>query len=140
MGLVQSGRSREKELQSWIVEDEKSPLAYVGAHTNKHSHTRAYYARILQDFLFFAVTSVTLHVHKRFYDDENSTFTHPKNDTSVEEKQRIVFNKMTCHFQQNNVSFSIKQRIVFRKTSRRDYDAIDPFRFKANNFHGSPSV
>ena len=80
MGLVQSGRSREKELQSWIVEDEKSPLAYVGAHTNKHthSHTRAYYARILQDFLFFAVTSVTLHVHKRFYDDENRHLLTPK--------------------------------------------------------------
>ena len=48
--------------------------------------------------------------------------------------------KMTACFQQNNVSFSIKQRIVFRKTSRQDYDDIDPFRFKANNFHGSPSA
>ena len=103
------------------------------------AHTRVQ-AHIPQEFCFFAVTSVTLHVHKRFYDDENSTFTHPKNDTSVEEKQRIVFNKTTCHFQQNNVSFSIKQRIVFRKTSRRDYDDIAPFRFKANNFHDSPSV
>lgn len=115
----------------------------VRRRTHERAHTRilrAYYARILQDFLFFAVTSVTLHVHKRFYDDENSTFTHPKNDTSVEEKQRVVFNKTTCHFQQNNVSFSIKQRVVFRKTSRRDYEDIDPFRFKANNFHGSPSA
>ena len=37
--------------------------------------------------------------------------------THVFEKQRIIFNKTTCHFQQNNVSFSTKQRVVFNKTT-----------------------
>ena len=33
------------------------------------------------------------------------------------QKQRVVFNKTTCHFQQNNVSFSTKQRVAFKRTT-----------------------
>ena len=33
------------------------------------------------------------------------------------QKQRIVFNKTTYRFQQNNVSFSAKQRVAFKRTT-----------------------
>ena len=32
-------------------------------------------------------------------------------------KQRVIFNKTTCHFQQNNVSFSTKQRVVCKSST-----------------------
>ena len=34
------------------------------------------------------------------------------------EKQHVVFNKTTRHFQQNNTSLSIKQHVTFNKTTR----------------------
>ena len=128
---VEEVRIRNYNLEQWRA---KIPLAHVSAHTltRTGAHTTG--------VLFFCCHKCHTARSQTLLWWRKSTFIHPKNDTSVEEKQHIVFNKTTCHFQQNNVSFSIKQRIVFRKTSRRDYDAIDPFRFKANYFHGSPSV
>ena len=71
-------------------------------------HVRTY-AHTLQQFVFFAVTSVTLSLQK-----------HRKNHIS----SRLTSNfssswKLTYSFSQNNVSFSSKQRVVFLKTTCR---------------------
>ena len=94
--------------------------------------------RIQQRFYFFAVTSVTegekwefnsspykvLFFQKQRIVFNKTTYRFQQNNVSFSIKQRVVFNKTTCHFQQNNVSFSTKQRIVFNKTTCR---------FQANN-------
>ena len=93
---VEEVRIRNYNLEQWRA---KIPLAHVSAHTltRTGAHTTG--------VLFFAVTSVTLHVHKRFYDDENRHLFTPKttrrskkNNISFSTKRRVTFNKTTCRF------------------------------------------
>ena len=94
---VEEVRIRNYNLEWWR---EKSPLTHTQAHTRSRVQ-----AHIPQEFCFFAVTSVTLHVHKRFYDDENRHLLTPKttrrskkNNVSFSTKRRVTFNKTTCRF------------------------------------------
>ena len=129
---VEEVRTRNYNLEQW--------RAKIPSRARKRTHAYAYRRTYHRSFVFLLSQVSHCTFTNAFMMTKIRHLLTPKNDTSVEEKRRVIFNKTTYRFQQNNVSFSIKQRIVSRKTSRRDYDDIAPFRFKANNFHGSPSV
>ena len=76
------------------------------------------HARVLQEFVFFAVTSVTsgggicvniITTLERLL----------KNDSSVDRKRHVVLHKTTRCFTQNEPLFYIKRAVVLHKTTRR---------------------
>ena len=121
---VEEVRTRNYNLEQW--------RAKIPSRARKRTHAYAYRRTYHRSFVFL-LSQVS---HCTF----TNAFMMTKIDIYSPQKRHVGRRKTTYRFQQNDVSFSIKQRIVFRKTSRQDYDDIDPFRFKANYFHDSPSV
>ena len=106
LGLVQSGRSKDKELQSWIVEGENPPRAYASAHTLTRIGTHT------TGVLFFCC-------HKCHTPRSQTLLWWRKFDIYSPQKQHVDRRKTTYRFQQNDVSLSTKRRVVFYKTTYR---------------------
>ena len=65
---------------------------------------------------FFSTLSITRNKQPVVFNKTTRHF--QQNNTSFSAKQHVVFSKTTRRFQQNNTSFSAKQRVVFREKCR----------------------